>query len=85
MNKKTTKALTLAAAVTSLGASLGVVTRHAEARTTLSQGTADTLRQSDQIKLSNQQKLSTQGKISTQSKTHVQTGTSNQIKWQNSK
>ncbi|NTW64017.1 MAG: hypothetical protein HGA46_08030 [Chlorobiaceae bacterium] len=82
MNNKTTKAIALAAAVTSLGASLGVATQHAEARTTLSQGTADTLRQSDQIKLSNQEKLSTQEKISTQSKTHVQPGTSNQIKWE---
>lgn len=76
MNKHTKKALALAAAVTSLGTSLGVTPVSVEA--SVVQNTADSL------KKATQGKISTQGKIESQTPTPVsnQSKISNQIKLQ---
>jgi len=76
MNKHTKKAIALAAAVTSLGASLGVATVSVDAAVV--QNTADSL------KKATQGKISTQVKIETQATTPVsnQNKLSNQVKLQ---
>ncbi|MCW8795905.1 MAG: hypothetical protein OQK67_02460 [Chlorobium sp.] len=72
MNKRAKKAITLAAAVTSLGTSLGVAPVDAQAAVDmfLQQGKKDSVRESTQGKIeSTQGKIeSTQGKISNQEK-----------------
>ncbi|WP_449257844.1 hypothetical protein [Chlorobium limicola] len=83
MNKHTKKAIALAAAVTSLGASLGVAPIKAEAAVDMFgvQSNADSL------KKSTQGKISTQVKIETQATTPVsnQSKVSNQHKWTGNK
>lgn len=87
MNKKAKKTIALAAAVTSLGTSLGVGVLESQAAVdqTDQQGTQENL--SNQQKLTSQGKLSSQHKISSQHKTSSflktsdQLKTSNQIKW----
>ena len=83
MKKQTKKALALAAAVTTLGTSLGVAPATSEAAVDMFgvQSNADSL------KKANQGKISTQGKIETQTTTPVsnQLKISNQNKWTGNK
>ncbi|NTU59271.1 MAG: hypothetical protein HGB00_10230 [Chlorobiaceae bacterium] len=88
MNKRSKKAIAMAAAVTSLGAALGVATEelHAESAAPAKEAKAIKLdnvkADSAQIKLSNQHKGSTQIKMSDQHKIPTDNKGSNAIKWE---
>ena len=90
MNKKTKKALALAAAITSLSASLGVAKAANELETHAIKGGNNGIAgpgDSHTIKLDNPKGSSTQGKLSSQHKTSIilQGGkTSSQEKWSTS-
>jgi hypothetical protein len=85
MKNRTKKAVALAAAVTSLGASLGVSTEESQAAVDKlkQQSVPDSAKQSTYIKKDNS-KISSPGKISNQHKTQIgiEDKASHSIKWE---
>ena len=80
MNKKSKQALALAAAVTSLSASLGVAYESAQAAVETAKKVT-----TDSVKQSTKAKAVAPTKISTQIKSPAANKTSNQIKWEKPK
>ncbi len=80
MNKKTKQAMALAAAVASLGASLGVAYEDAHAAVETAQKV-----KTDSVKQAAKVKAAAPTKVSTQIKNPAASKTSTQIKWENKK